>query len=141
MALSWYDSLKGQMQYFTDPKLPVGHASNPYSFPIGLNYRFADHPEMFKNVGSASQFRVLAGLEGQDMGWDWDGAVGFMGSSAKQRQHLYRDRYAYADAITSGEYKFGQQNSRELLRADVPGDGFARPVPPGLRRFQGLSAN
>ncbi|SHG75864.1 TonB-dependent receptor domain-containing protein [Massilia sp. CF038] len=123
VALSWYDSMKGEMQYFTDPKLPVGHASNPYSFPIGLNYRFADHPEMFKNVGSASQFRVLAGLEGQDMGWDWDGAVGFMGSTAKQRQHLYRDRYAYADAITSGEYKFGQQNSRELLDRMFPNMG------------------
>jgi iron complex outermembrane receptor protein len=120
VALSWYDSLKGEMQYFTDPKLPVGHASNPYSFPIGLNYRFADHPEMFKNVGSASQFRVLAGLEGQNFGWDWDSAVGFMGSSAKQRQHLYRDRYAYTDAIVSGEYKFGQTNSRALLDRMFP---------------------
>jgi len=120
VALSWYDSLKGEMQYFTDPKLPVGHASNPYSFPIGLNYRFADHPEMFKNVGSASQFRVLAGLEGQDFGWDWDSAVGFMGSTAKQQQHLYRDRYAYTDAIVNGEYKFGQTNSRELLDRMFP---------------------
>lgn len=120
VALSWYDSLKGEMQYFTDPKLPVGHPNNPYSFPIGLNHRFADHPEMFKNVGSSSQFRLLAGLEGQNFGWDWDSAVGFMGSTAKQRQHLYRDRYAYTDAIVSGEYKFGQTNSQELLDRMFP---------------------
>lgn len=120
VALSWYDSMKGQMQYFTDPRLPVGHPSNPYSFPIGLNYRFADYPDMFKNVGSSSQFRLLAGLEGSHLGWDWDGAVGVMGSTARQRQHLHRDRHAYYDAIVSGAYKFGQQNSRELVEKMFP---------------------
>jgi iron complex outermembrane receptor protein len=108
------------MQYFTDPKLPVGHPSNPYDFPIGLNYRFADHPEVFKNVGSASQYRVLAGLEGSNGGWDWDTAVGLMGSKAEQRQHLYRDRYAYTDAIVSGQYKFGQTNSADLIERMFP---------------------
>ncbi len=120
VALSWYDSLKGEMQYFTDPRLPVGHASNPYEFPIGLNYRFADHPELFKNVGSASQFRLLTGIEGKNAGWDWDMALGTMGSSARQRQHLYRDRYGYTEAILSGEYKFGQVNSIEVLEKMYP---------------------
>jgi iron complex outermembrane receptor protein len=120
VELKWYDSLKGEMQSFVDPRLPVGHPSNPYSFPIGLNYRFADHPEMFKNVGAASQFRVLGGIEGRSFGWEWDAALGHMGSHATQKQHLHRDRYAYADAITSGEYKFGQVNSVELLSRMFP---------------------
>ncbi len=120
VPLQWYDSIKGQMQSFTDPRLPVGHASNPYSFPIGLNYRFADHPEMFKNVGAASQFRVLAGIEGSNGGWEWDAAIGHMGSHATQKQHLYRDRFGYHDAIVNGEYKFGQVNSIEVLQKMFP---------------------
>jgi iron complex outermembrane receptor protein len=120
VALTWYDSMKGEMQSFTDPRLPVGHPSNPYSFPIGLNYRFNDHPELFKNVGAASQFRVLAGVEGRNAGWDWDMAIGHMGSHATQKQHLYRDRYGYTDAILSGEYKFGQVNSVQLLEKMFP---------------------
>jgi len=120
VALQWYDSMKGEMQSFTDPRLPVGHASNPYSFPIGLNYRFADHPEMFKNVGAASQFRLLAGVEGSNFGWEWDAAIGHMGSHATQKQRLYRDRYGYYDAIVNGEYKFGQVNSSAVLDKMFP---------------------
>ncbi|MGH8853173.1 MAG: TonB-dependent receptor plug domain-containing protein [Telluria sp.] len=120
VPLSWYDSISGEMQYFTDPRLPVGHASNPYDFPIGLNYRFADDREIFKNVGSSTQFRVLAGLQGASLGWDWDAAIGHMGSKARQRQHLYRDRYGYHDAIVSGAYKFGQQNDRKVLEQMFP---------------------
>jgi iron complex outermembrane receptor protein len=100
--------------------LPVGHPSNPYDFPIGLNYRFADDREMFKNVGSSEQFRALAGIQGQNFGWEWDGAIGHMGSKARQRQHLYRDRYGYHDAIVSGAYKFGQKNDRQLLEQMFP---------------------
>jgi len=120
VPLSWYDSISGQMQYFTDPKLPVGHPNNPYDFPIGLNYRFADDRDMFKNVGSSEQFRALAGIQGSNFGWEWDGAIGHMGSKARQRQHLYRDGYGYYDAIVSGAYKFGQQNDRALLETMFP---------------------
>jgi len=120
VPLTWYDSIKGQMQYFTDPQLPVGHAFNPYSFPVGLNYRFADNPEMFKNVGEARQYRVVAGLEGNHFGWEWDSAIGRMSSTATQKQHLYRDRYGYYDAIVKGEYKFGGTNSQAVLDKMFP---------------------
>ncbi|WP_374435143.1 TonB-dependent receptor plug domain-containing protein [Inhella sp.] len=120
VALNWYDSIKGEMQSFVDPQLPVGHASNPFSFPIGLNYRFTDHPDMFKNVGASTQYRLLGGVEGVWGDWDVDAALGLMRSRASQRQHLYRDRYAYYDAIVSGEYKFGQQNPRALLEKMFP---------------------
>jgi len=120
VPLSWYDSISGKMQYFTDPQLPVGHPNNPYDFPIGLNYRFADDRDMFKNVGSSEQFRALAGIQGAHLGWEWDGAIGHMGSKARQQQHLYRDRYGYYDAIVSGAYKFGQTNDRQLLEKMFP---------------------
>ncbi len=119
-SLSWYDSIKGELQYFVDPTLPVGHPNNPYTFPIGLNYRFADHPDMFKNIGGSQQYRAVAGLLGKTAGWEWDAAIGYMGGRAHQRQQLYRDRYEYTKAITSGEYKFGQQNPRALLDKMFP---------------------
>jgi len=119
-SLSWYDSIKGELQYFVDPTLPVGHPNNPYSFPIGLNYRFADHPDMFKNIGGSQQYRAVAGLLGKTAGWEWDAAIGYMGGRAHQRQQMYRDRYEYEKAITSGEYKFGQQNPRALLDKMFP---------------------
>lgn len=120
VPLTWYDSLKGEMQYFTDPKLPVGHAFNPYSFPVGLNYRFSDNPEMFKNVGEARQYRVIAGLEGNHLGWEWDSAIGSMSSTATQKQHFSRDRVGYYDAIVNGEYKFGAVNSPAVLNKMFP---------------------
>lgn len=121
--LTWYDSLKGQIQHFTDPQLPVGHPNNPFDFPIGLNYRFNDHPEMFKNVGASKQYRALVGIEGSAWGWDYDTAIGSMGSNASQHQRLARDRYGYAEAITSGEYKFGQVNPQSVLDKMFPDYG------------------
>ncbi|MFN4116401.1 MAG: TonB-dependent receptor plug domain-containing protein [Inhella sp.] len=122
-ALTWYDSIKGELQRFVDPQLPVGHPNNPYSFPIGLNYRFVDDPEMFKNVSRNLQYRLVGGVEGRVSwlgGWDYDAALGVMASNATQRQRLYRDRYGYAEAITSGEYKFGQTNDRSVLDKMFP---------------------
>ncbi|MBR7799496.1 TonB-dependent receptor plug domain-containing protein [Undibacterium fentianense] len=119
-SLSWYDSLKGELQYFVDPYLPVGHPNNPYSFPIGLNYRFADYPDMFKNIGGSQQYRAVAGVVGTTAGWEWDAAVGYMGGRAHQRQQLYRDRYGYYDAIVKGEYQFGQKNPRSVLDKMFP---------------------
>ena len=120
VPIHWYDSITGQMQSFVDPQLPVGHPSNPYPFPIGLNYRFADYPDLFKNIGASSQYRVLAGLEGSGLGWEWDTAIGSMSSHATQKQHLYEDRTAYYDAIVNGTYKFGQTNSLALVEQMFP---------------------
>jgi iron complex outermembrane receptor protein len=116
----WYNWNQHALQSFTDPQLPVEHPDNPYPFPIGVNTRFLDYPDMFMNIGEARQYRALGGLKGTSFGWDWDTALGTMGSYAEQRQHLYRDRYAYYDAIVNGEYRYGQQNPRELLERMFP---------------------
>lgn len=123
-ALTWYDSIKGELQSFVDPQLPAGHPANPFGFPVGLNYRFVDDPEMFANVSRNLQYRLQGGVEGKfslfGSDWDVDAAIGVMGSNATQRQRLYRDRYGYAEAITSGEYKFGQINPRSVLDKMFP---------------------
>ncbi|MFG6460502.1 TonB-dependent receptor plug domain-containing protein [Roseateles sp. DXS20W] len=117
---NWYDSLKGELQSFSHPALPVGHPQNPYEFPVTLAYRFVDNPEMFKNVGASFDHRLVMGVEGTVAGWDIDTAIGTMGSRATQRQHLYLDRYGYAEAVTSGTYKFGQVNSADVLNKMFP---------------------
>jgi iron complex outermembrane receptor protein len=137
LSSSWYNSLKGELQSFTDPLLPAGHASNPFGFPIGLAYRFVDDPEMFKNVGASRDYRLLAGVEGQAWGWDIDTAVGTMGSHATQRQRGLKDRYGYADAITSGEYKFGQQNTPEVLLKMFPVMGSSGTYSQQFADFKG----
>lgn len=134
---SWYNSLKGELQRFTDPLLPAGHPDNPYGFPVGLAYRFVDNPEMFKNVGASRDYRLLAGVEGTAWGWDIDTAVGTMRSHATQRQHLYKDRYGYADAITSGAYKFGQVNAPELLEKMFPEMGSSGTYSQQFADFKG----
>ncbi len=117
---TWYDSLKGELQSWSYPALPVGHPNNPYDFPVTLAYRFIDNPDMFKNVGASFDHRLVVGLEGTLAGWDIDTAIGDMGSRATQRQHLYLDRFGYTEAVTSGEYKFGQVNPQSVLDKMFP---------------------
>ncbi len=117
---TWYDSLKGELQSFSYPALPVGHPQNPYDFPVTLAYRYVDDPEMFKNVGASFDHRLVVGVEGTVAGWDIDTAIGDMGSRATQRQHLYLDRYGYTEAVTGGAYKFGQVNSADVLNKMFP---------------------
>lgn len=134
---TWYDSIKGELLRFTDPLLPAGHPNNPYGFPIGLNYRFIDNPDLFKNVGASRDYRVLAGIEGTAWGWDIESAVGTMRSHATQRQHLYKDRFGYAEAITSGEYKFGQKNPDSVLLKMFPEMGSSGTYSQQFLDFKG----
>ena len=117
---SWYDSLKGELQSWSWPALPVGHPNNPYNFPVTLAYRFVDNPDMFKNVGSSFDHRLLFGVQGTLAGWDIDAAIGDMGSRASQRQQGLPDRFGYTDAVVSGEYKFGQTNPQSVLDKMFP---------------------
>jgi iron complex outermembrane receptor protein len=119
-ASTWYSSKEGVLKSFTEPKLPVGHPDNPYSFPVALRYRYADNPDMFKGVATADQYRVLVGMEGADYGWDWNTAAGAMGSKVENPIKGAKDAAAYTNAILSGEYRFGGKNSAELLNRMFP---------------------
>jgi iron complex outermembrane receptor protein len=121
---TWYNSKEGKLMSFTEPKLPVGHPNNPYSFPVALRYRYADNPEMFKGVAKATQYRVLVGMEGADYGWDWNTAAGALGSKADNPITGAKDAVEYPKAVLSGEYKFGGTNSPELLNRMFPAAVF-----------------
>ena len=117
---TWYNSSEGKLNTYTEPKLPVGHPNNPYSFPVALRYRYADNVDMFKSVAEAKQYRVMVGLEGSDYGWDWNTAVGAMGSKVENNIHGAKHAARYTQAVLSGEYKFGGVNSPELLNSMFP---------------------
>jgi iron complex outermembrane receptor protein len=117
---TWYNSKDGKLMSFTEPKLPVGHPNNPYPFPVALRYRYADDLEMFKSSAKAEQYRVLAGLEGSDFGWDWNTAVGAMGSKVDNPIRGAKNAVNYMNAVLSGEYKFAGVNSPELLNRMFP---------------------
>ncbi|CDG83040.1 TonB-dependent receptor domain-containing protein [Janthinobacterium agaricidamnosum] len=119
-ASTWYSVKDQALKSFTEPRLPVGHPNNPYSFPVELRYRYADDPNMFKSVAHAKQYRVMVGLEGSDYGWDWNTAVGAMASTADNQIRGPKHAANYLAAVLSGEYKFGGQNSAELLNRMFP---------------------
>ena len=119
-ASRWYDAKNNRLNFFTEPKLAVGHPNNPYSFPVALRYRYADNVEMFKSAAVAKQYRLMAGLEGSDFGWDWNTAVGVMGSKVHNGLRGGKHAKNYLAAVTSGEYKFGGVNSPALLDRMFP---------------------
>lgn len=116
----WYDAKNGRLNFFTEPKLPVGHPDNPYTFPVALRYRYADDVTIFKSAAEAKQYRLMAGIEGSDYGWEWQSAVGVMGSKVYNDQRGGKHAANYLKAVNSGEYRFGGTNSTELLLRMFP---------------------
>ncbi|MET3138225.1 outer membrane receptor protein involved in Fe transport [Undibacterium sp. GrIS 1.2] len=123
-ASTWYNAKTGTIARYTEPLLPANNPFNPFGAPVQLRYRYADDVSIFKNVAEASQYRVVAGLEGTTSGWDWNAAIGTMGSKAEMRQRGPKSVNGYLNAINSGEYKFGGTNSADLLLRMFPYVGF-----------------
>lgn len=140
---TWYSSREGVLKSFTEPKLPVGHPDNPYSFPVSLRYRYADDVEMFKSTAEADQYRIMAGIEGINYGWDWNAAIGVMGSKVDNDIRSAKHASNYLNAVLSGEYRFGGQNSPELLDRMFPNilfGGESKQVFADLRASRELMA-
>lgn len=117
---TWFDGFAKKSQSVAKPKLPVGNPANPYSFPVGIDYRFMDNLGMWSNPSKSNQYRVMAGLEGSlANGWEWQAAAGRLSADTR-----VTDRGAHRDAmpaaVESGEYKIGGQNSQALLDRMFP---------------------
>ncbi|WP_432382130.1 TonB-dependent receptor plug domain-containing protein [Duganella sp. P38] len=120
-AAYWYDMLGGNLKGpFYYPKLPVGHANNPYSVPVEYRARLTDTGDGFNfNTTQSQQYRAMLSLNGEIGGWDWKSAVGHMKSSA-DKDFRGTSATGYTNAIVSGAYKFGQQNDPALLESMFP---------------------
>ena len=117
----WYDMLNKQsVGPFFYPKLPVGHASNPYSVPVEYRARLMDTGDGFNfNTTKSQQWRAMLALNGALGSYDWKAAVGTMKSTADKNSRG-TSAQGYTDAIVSGAYKFGQQNDPALLESMFP---------------------
>jgi iron complex outermembrane receptor protein len=117
----WYDMLGGRtVGPFTYPKLPVGHASNPYAVPVEYRARLMDTGDGFNfNTTTSQQYRAMLALSGQVAGFDWKSAIGHMKSSA-DKDFRGTSAQGYTNAIVSGAYRFGQQNDPALLESMFP---------------------
>jgi iron complex outermembrane receptor protein len=118
---TWYDAINGKMVGpFFYPKLPVGHASNPYKVPVEYRARMMDTGNGFNfNRTESEQSRVMLSLTGDVGGFDWKSAVGYMNSKATKATRA-PSRTGYTDAIVNGTYKFGEQNDSALLESMFP---------------------
>ncbi len=76
--------------------LPVGHVSNPFSFPVGIRYRYTEvGPRLNKIDTDATS--VLAGLQGDNFGWNWDTGV----SQSKSKSINLGSNYISQTALTA----------------------------------------
>lgn len=118
---TWYNAIDGKMVGpFFYPKLPVGHANNPYTSPVEYRARFIDTGNGFNfNRTESQQSRVMLSLAGDVKGFDWKSSVGYMTSEATKATRA-ASAVGYTNAIVNGTYKFGQQNSYALLDSMFP---------------------
>lgn len=117
---NWFDGLRRVSQSVAMPKLAVGNPANPYSFPVGIDYRFADYTDMWSSPTTSNQYRVMAGLQGTLFnGWTYDTAIGRVGADTKARSRG-PDRTAMPNAVSSGQYVIGGPNPRSLLEQMFP---------------------
>jgi iron complex outermembrane receptor protein len=149
----WGDPSTGQGKLFGYRFLSPDSPLNTTGEPLELRYRYVDAPS--GNPNDSDQYRALTGLRGTLNGkWDWDAALGVMGSKTKSRsygslsdsgfkavvgdytQTLAGDpaceasfpgycEYTAADPNFFNKlYKLGQANSAEVLRQLFPEQGY-----------------
>jgi iron complex outermembrane receptor protein len=135
----WGNPATGQRQTFTYLPLAANSPINPTGEQADFRYRFADAGSS-SNVKS-DQYRVLTGLKGSWNQYDWETAVGTMGSKTKMKQRgtfsasgfkqVIGD-YSQYDAdynpidpnFFNHDYKIGQQNSAQVLNTLFPEYGY-----------------
>ncbi|WP_374581266.1 TonB-dependent receptor plug domain-containing protein [Pseudoduganella sp.] len=118
---TWYNAVDGKVVGpFYYPYLPVGHAMNPYNFPVEFRARLMDTGNGFNfNRTNSEQSRFMLTLNGSLGKYDWKAAAGHMISEATKETRNASAK-GYTDAIVNGTYKFGQQNDPALLNTMFP---------------------
>jgi iron complex outermembrane receptor protein len=135
----WGNPTTGERLSFTYLPLAANSPVNPTGQQADLRYRFADAPSY--NNAVSSQYRVLTGLKGSWDKYDWETAVGVMGSKTTTREagafsasgfkqeigdySQYDANYNPLDPnFFNHGYKFGQKNSPEVLNTLFPQQGY-----------------
>lgn len=80
--------------------LPVGHVSNPYPFPVGIRYRYTEVGPRLNNIDTDAT-SVLAALQGDHFGWNWETGVSQSKSKSTNIGLNYISQTALTAAIPS----------------------------------------
>lgn len=127
----WGNPATGQLKTFVYRGLPATHPLNHSGDEIELRYRFADMDGAKPAI--SDQYRVLGGLRGSLGKYDWESAVGAMGSKTQTRGAAMSDsgfKKVIGDYTTDDpnffnhDYKIGQVNSKEVLNTLFPQQGY-----------------
>ena len=136
---TWGDPSTNGSNSFQSLALPPTHPLNQTGDFAPLRYRFVDSGA-YRNTDS-SQYRVLAGLKGSVGKYDWDTAIGFMGSKTTDRSRGSFSNKGFkqvigdynlqdADGNTTDPlffnrgYKIGQYNSADVINTLFPESGY-----------------
>ena len=136
---TWGNPATGQARTFDHGPIPAGHPLNQSGRDLDLRYRFLDDPGFRQS--DSSQYRALAGLKGNWRNYDWESAIGIMGSKSTDRSRgTFFSVNGFTQVIgTPGydedgnlrdqqffnrSYRLGQINSPEVINALFPENGY-----------------
>ena len=136
---TWGNPATGQARTFDHGPIPAGHPLNTSGEDLNLRYRFLDDPGYRES--SSSQFRALAGLKGNWGKYDWESAIGVMGSKTTDRSRGgsfsvagftevigipgYDDNGNLRDPqFFNRAYKIGQKNTDAVINTLFPENGY-----------------
>ncbi|MES2951697.1 MAG: TonB-dependent receptor [Pseudomonadota bacterium] len=132
----WGNPVTGQIKTFYYRGLPATHPLNTTGQDdADFRYRFVD--AIGESVNDASQYRLLTGLKGSWGNYEWDSAIGVMGSTAKDRSRGNFSESGFLQLIGNydpaqtdatffnkpGGYRIGQPNSDAVINTLFPAHG------------------
>jgi iron complex outermembrane recepter protein len=126
-STTWGDPTTNSARTFFQRGLPAEHPLNDSGAEAEFRYRFVDGPS--EATSTADNYRFLVGLRGGWAEFDWEAALGYMGSKVddKQRGQFsdsgfkevigdYNDPVLAADFFNKPNgYRIGQPNSAEVI--------------------------
>lgn len=96
--------------------LPVGHVSNPYSFPVSIRYRYTEVGPRLNKIETDST-SVLAALQGDNFGWNWETGV----SQAKSNSTNLGSNYISQTALTAAIPSYNFANIAAVPKSVIDG--------------------
>jgi iron complex outermembrane recepter protein len=136
----WGDPRTGLARVFTPRGLPAEHPLNPTGDEVEFRYRFVDAPA--QSSPTSDSYRFITGLRGVLGNYDWESAVGILGSktTAFERGALSDSGFRevigdYTQDVLAPDffnrpngYRIGQTNSAEVLNKLFPEYGSTGKV-------------
>lgn len=113
----WFNAAGQRFRYLLT--LPVGHPDNPYTFPVGLRYRFVDLGTSYTETINDA-IRGFVGLSGTAANWDWQAGLLYSKTDREETANGRLSLPVLQAAVNNRTYRFGGTNDPALLAALNP---------------------